>query len=253
MGSWPIALPSGLKNSHLPCSSVVPPHSQRRRRPFIVDLIDKWFIGVDPLLVSRAERDKLPGYPEQLKKSLFDKANAISLELARTPLLCSLICLVFFLQRGSLPKNRKQLYELSTQLLVETRDEHKGVRPDERFSNFDLDRRLRMLRAVALIMQEGSQSIQADQSIEVEKSRVVSWIQRQLKDQTTLALSAAEYLNFLVERSSLIREPSANRIDFVHRSFMEYLAAEEIVGLRTRFKFAIRFFRMNGGIVSRSA
>jgi hypothetical protein len=202
----------------------------------IVDLVDKWFNGVDATLVPRSERDKLPTYPEQLKKALFERNNAVSLQLARTPLLCSLICLVFFLQRGRLPRNRKQLYELSTQLLVETRDEHKGVKPDERFENFDLEKRLRLLRCVALIMQEGSESIQADQSIEVDKSRVLSWIDRLLKSQSALALSAKEYLNFLVERSSLIREPSANRIDFVHRSFMEYLAAEEIVTSKDAFQ-----------------
>jgi hypothetical protein len=167
----------------------------------IVDLIDKWFHGVDPTLVPRTEQDKLPGYPEQLKKALFERNNMVSLQLARTPLLCSLICLVFFLQRGRLPRNRKQLYELSTQLLVETRDEHKGVKPDERFANFDLDKRLRLLKAVALIMQEGSQSVQADQSIEVDKSRVISWLERQLKSQTALQLPARDYLNFLVERS----------------------------------------------------
>jgi NACHT domain len=195
----------------------------------IVDLIDRWFIGVDPNLLARDERDRLLGYPERLKKDLFEKNNYISLELARTPLLCSLICLVFFLHRGRLPRNRKQLYEFSTLLLVEMRDEQKGVRTDERFSNFDMEKRLQLMKYIALIMQEGSESVQADQSIEVDKDRVISWLDRHLSAQTALKLSAKDYLEFLVERCSIIREPSAGRIDFIHRSFMEYLAAEEIV------------------------
>jgi hypothetical protein len=202
----------------------------------IVDLIDKWFNGVDPNLLPRSERDKLAGYPDQLKKALFERENVVPLQLARTPLLCSLICLVFFLQLGRLPRNRKQLYELSTLLLVETRDEHKGVRPDPKFSNFNLEKRLRLLKSIALIMQEGSETVQADQSIEVERSRVLSWMEKLLIGQTILKLPANEYLDFLVERCSLIREPSAHHIDFVHRSFMEYLAAEEIVASKQPFQ-----------------
>jgi NACHT domain len=202
----------------------------------IVDLIDKWFNGVDPNLLPRSERDKLATYPDQLKKALFERENAVPLQLARTPLLCSLICLVFFLQLGRLPRNRKQLYELSTLLLVETRDEHKGVRPDPKFYNFNLEKRLRLLKAIALIMQEGSETVQADQSIEVERARVLSWMERLLTGQTTLKLPADEYIDFLVERCSLIREPSAHHIDFVHRSFMEYLAAEEIVASKQPFQ-----------------
>jgi hypothetical protein len=93
-----------------------------------------------------------------------------------------------------------------------------------------------LLSRTRLGTQEGSQSVQADQSIEVDKTRVLSWISRLLTSQSALGLKAEEYLNFLVERCSVIREPSANRIDFVHRSFMEYLAAEEIVASKEAFQ-----------------
>jgi hypothetical protein len=37
-------------------------------------------------------------------------------------------------------------------------------------------------------------------------------------------------VQYLVERSGLLREPVVDRIDFIHRTFQEYLAAKRIVG-----------------------
>ena len=122
----------------------------------LIDLIDKWYEGVDPSFLVRADQESIRFYPDSLKESLFDERNRAVLDLARTPLLCSLICMVFLLQKGRLPRDKRQLYDLSTTLLVETRDEARGLRTPDAFKGFNLERRLSMLRHLAIIMQEGS-------------------------------------------------------------------------------------------------
>ena len=184
----------------------------------------------------RQDRDQINHYANNLKDELFRDRNAVTLELARTPLLCSLICLVFLLQKGRLPKSRRQLYEYSTELLIELRDRSRRVPPGPEFENFDFRRKLKKLKHVALIMQEGSKSVDVDQTIEVPKKSVISWLSNYLKNQSVLGLDAEDYLEFLIDRCSIIREPSFGRIDFVHRSFMEYLAADELVSSREIFQ-----------------
>ena len=78
--------------------------------------------------------------------------NKAALELSRIPLLCSLICMVFFLRGGKLPKSRRGLYEISTKLLVETRDEHRGISVARKYSAFVGSRRIEVLRRIALLM-----------------------------------------------------------------------------------------------------
>jgi hypothetical protein len=95
------------------------------------------------------------------------------------------------------------------------------------------DRRLEVLRRLALLMQEGMDPDSQDQSIEIDKAIAVGFIEQWKKDTSLGELDATEILNFLVERCSIVREPVANRIDFLHRSFMEYLAANEAVIARS--------------------
>lgn len=198
----------------------------------IIDLIDNWYAGVDPNLVARPDQDEIALYPEKLKEKLFDRRNGEVLALARTPLLCSLICMVFFLHRGRLPENKRQLYEYSTELLVESRDEARGLKTSLALKSFNHQQRLKLLRHLALIMQEGSETLGADQNIEVARSSVVAWLADWMKKESALTESAGIYLNFLIERCSMIREPASERIDFVHRSFMEFLASDEIARVR---------------------
>ena len=42
-----------------------------------------------------------------------------------------------------------------------------------------------------------------------------------------MTADAAPTLRYLLERSGVIREPVVGRIDFVHRTFQEYLAGKQ--------------------------
>ena len=93
----------------------------------------------------------------------------------------------------------------------------------------ELLRRIEVLRTIAFLMQEGLDPDATDQLIEIEKKKVISFVKKWIDDNDFSALTPEEIVHFLIERCSVIREPVSNRIDFIHRSFMEYLAANEAV------------------------
>jgi hypothetical protein len=202
-------------------------------------LIDAWFDGLDQEYVHPSEREFLDKWPAKLKSQLFSPEGTEALRLGRSPLLCALICLVFYLDDGNLPKSRRALYEKATNLLLATRDERRRVRGPLEFESFSLEMREAVLRSIALEMQEGADGGKT-QSIETSRPTVLTIIDK-WKDRTAdVHASSDKILDFLIERCAIIREPALNRVDFVHRSFMEYLAANEIVlnrgahGVRTR-------------------
>lgn len=194
----------------------------------ISDFVDKWHLGVDEELLPHAERDDIKLYPERLKAEIFGENHKHALDLCRSPLLCALVCMVHFLRNGRLPDSKRQLYELATKLLIETRDEHRSIHTDETFKRFKLKHRLELLQHVALTMQEGNESTNQEQTIEVPKKSVEKWIQDWLEKEVAINVNSTDLLNFLVERCSIIREPVNDVIDFIHRSFMEYLSANQI-------------------------
>ncbi len=202
----------------------------------IIQLIDKWFSGVDPSLVPHGDLDRLQLYPELLKEEIFQDRHRSINELSRTPLLCSLICMSFLFQRGKFPESKKEIYEYSVNLLVSVRDEARNLLPPIELRNFDIQLRLDLLKYIALIMQEGAQITALDQTVEVHKEQVLSWILAWKKQKPQLTLKKEKYFEYLVDRCALIREPSYERVDFIHRSFMEYLAAERIAEVRQPFE-----------------
>lgn len=195
----------------------------------ISEFIDRWFDGVDPETRTLAGRDAdWEQLPHRLKTYLFTAPQEETLKLARSPLICSLVCLIFFLRDGTLPSSRRQLYEMATQLLIEVRDSARDVRVDAKFDVIDRDRRESLLQSIALEMQEGDTGAES-QSIEVRRDSVERIARKWLDDNRFQEISESELIDMLVERCAIIREPSSGMVDFVHRSFMEFLAANEIV------------------------
>ena len=70
----------------------------------ISNFIDRWHTGIDEDLLPFSERSEIKTFPRKLKAEMFLPANRMVLDLSRTPLLCALICMIFFLREGQLPK-----------------------------------------------------------------------------------------------------------------------------------------------------
>lgn len=140
--------------------------------------------------------------------------------LSNTPLLCALICALHLKQGSNLPKNRIELYDTALIMLLAARDNERKVE----VSLIDLSQaqRRNVIREFALWMHENGL---ADASEHEYLSSVQKTMQRIVGQES----NAQDAASFLLERSGVLREPAPQRIDFVHRTFLEYLAACAIV------------------------
>ncbi|MBO9681192.1 MAG: NACHT domain-containing protein [Flavisolibacter sp.] len=105
----------------------------------IQKFINNWF---------RLEQDRLAGTAERLIKLLFDKSNAPSLEIARTPLLLAFLCLTFD-ESQRFPSNRSSLYRRALLILVEKWAAEKRIHNDDIYQDLTSEIEIEMLSEMA--------------------------------------------------------------------------------------------------------
>ncbi|MFF5392002.1 NACHT domain-containing protein [Streptomyces sp. NPDC013012] len=143
-------------------------------------------------------------------------------QLATNPLMCGLICALHRDRRGFLPRGRKALYEAALSMLLSRRDRERD-----------------MGAPTGLVLDEAPQ-IQLIQ-------RLAYWLTlngRTQMDRAHAASIVAEAVpavpdasahppdrvfTHLLHRSGLLREPTADTVEFVHRTFQDHLAAKALV------------------------
>jgi hypothetical protein len=138
--------------------------------------------------------------------------------LATTPLLSALLCVLNLDQRAQLPTDRMELYRISLDMLLEGRDRARNVVTPDRVPSGDQ----------ALILQDVAYWLLKNSLTSADRERVEGRIATRLRQMPQVAMTAAGILDHLLVRSGVIREPAVGQVDFVHRTFQEYLAAKEI-------------------------
>ncbi|MFG2652247.1 NACHT domain-containing protein [Streptomyces sp. NPDC048436] len=160
--------------------------------------------------------------PEGLDDNLIQSLRA-SAELSRVatnPLMCSLICALHAERRGALPQGRAALYKAALSMLLERRDTERGV-PGPKLGEEAASEPLKRL-AYWLIRNERTQIERAD-AVEM-----VRRLQPQVPSLQELG-GPEEALQYLLERTGLLREPALGAVDFIHRTFQDYLGAKAVL------------------------
>ncbi|MCM2393360.1 NACHT domain-containing protein [Streptomyces albipurpureus] len=141
--------------------------------------------------------------------------------LAVNPLMCGLLCALHRERRGFLPHGRRDLYDAALRMLLERRDVERGVRPDDglRLSS----------ETQILLLQKLAHWLIRNSRVEMEHADAVTQLERSLGYMAHVQASPERVLRHLLERSGLLREPATGRIDFVHRTFQDYLGAKAMV------------------------
>ncbi|SMC85776.1 phosphorylase family protein [Kibdelosporangium aridum] len=136
-------------------------------------------------------------------------------DLARTPLLCAVLCALAYARKGvsSLPRRRVELYQAALEMLTGRRDSERHIAT----SPLGSTERIALLEDLAQWLIRNGQS-------EISRDKALRHVERALRSLRNVTLTAEEALQDLVERS-ILREPAVDLIDFVHRTFEEYLAA----------------------------
>lgn len=162
--------------------------------------------------------DELPQYEQSLLASLKDRAHLQS--LAGTPLLAAMLCAMHLTRGRHLPRDRMELYRNALHTLVHDRDADRNV-PSALDSKLSLGDKLVILRDLAWRLSDNNRT-------EVDLVRAAKYVTAKLRAMRHLdVLDGDQVLEQLRHRSGVLRSPAEGHMDFVHRTFQEYLAAKE--------------------------
>lgn len=149
-------------------------------------------------------------------------------DLARNPLLCAMLCALNYVNNEQLPENKMQLFEQCCEMLMDARDSQRNIDISiyDNVPKLDYIMKRRLLEEIAFRMIRNGVSSE-------NKGTIISFLEQLLKDTNiisndNISYSVENILNFLIERSGLIREPEEGVVDFIHKTFMEFLAVKTI-------------------------
>ncbi len=136
-------------------------------------------------------------------------------DLTGTPLMCTLTCLLFS-ERGKLAFRGIEIYRAFIEMFLERRDVQRDVGGPR-----DVPRHEMLLLLGALALQMVTEGLS-----EVSSAAALACIDRELRLLPRVPLDSEETYEYLVRHSGLLIQPVPSRVQFVHRTFMEYLCAE---------------------------
>jgi hypothetical protein len=170
--------------------------------------------------------DPKVGLAEELSQTL-DNTPAIK-RLATNPLLCAMICALHRDLDKKLPGSQSELCDELVKLLLERRDQSiRNRAAPALYAALDYTRKRTLVRHLAHHMVFNETSSLAFDIAEIKIAEVLA------DYPTSVTISTAEAATLvrqaLLERSGLLREVQHGRLDFLHNTFKEYLAAEAFV------------------------
>lgn len=157
---------------------------------------------------------------ELMTDSLYQKIRMSSSihRLASNPLMCALLCALHHDRNMKLPVNRSSLYEECTTMLLERRDSDRKIESSSYSSLSYLQKRI-IFDHIAYWMLKNNLTM-------ADKNVIEEVITSKLGHMNTESeIDPKELLTSMLERSGMIREVEIGKIDFIHKTFQEYMAA----------------------------
>jgi hypothetical protein len=195
----------------------------------IRELIENWHDAVDQENMDEQDRGTLLAEREKLPRRLKEPANRRVRELCRNPLLCSMVCALNWRQEGDLPQKRAELYEQCCDLLIDSRDRRRSIKVAEgNVAYLSKNDKELVLQRLAWDMMNNQVVTDVGQQIEISREDAESWVMLQVPRFEKLEAwkcTPSQVIDYLLDRTNLLREPARGRIDFPHRTFQEYLSA----------------------------
>ncbi|MEU6079923.1 NACHT domain-containing protein [Streptomyces sp. NPDC047108] len=140
--------------------------------------------------------------------------------LATNPLMCGLICALHRDRRGYLPQGRKELYGAALSMLLIRRDRERAMSGPE----VREEPQLQLLQRLAYwLIRNGRTEMDRAQA-----ERLIAAALPAVPEVARLGDAPAVFEHFL-QRSGLLREPGPDSVDFVHRTFQDFLGARAAV------------------------
>ncbi|MER7954829.1 NACHT domain-containing protein [Streptomyces sp. NPDC096030] len=143
-------------------------------------------------------------------------------QLATNPLMCGLICALHRSRRGFLPRGRKALYDAALSMLLSRRDRERDMGTPYGVELGEAPQIQLIQRIAYWLTLNGRTAIDRSHAESVVREAVPAITEAAGYDPDAV-------FTHLLHRSGLLREPTADTVDFVHRTFQDYLAAKALV------------------------
>ncbi|MFF2196081.1 NACHT domain-containing protein [Streptomyces sp. NPDC058157] len=144
--------------------------------------------------------------------------------LATNPLMCALLCALNRDRRMQLPRARKELYDAALDMLLVRRDTEREIAGVEGV-HLTRDEQILLLQRFAYwLIRNGQVQAAREEAVEL----VAEWLEAMPQVQG----NPEQVFTHLLIRSGLLREPVKGSVDFVHRTFQDYLGAKAAVESR---------------------
>ncbi len=188
----------------------------------IQNFVQKWFLSI-----AEKSTDAAQALANNFIQELELPQNRPIRELATSPLLLSLTCLVFqFLEH--FPAKRSEIYQQGLELLLIRWDEARGIKRDDLYHDLSLSHKIKLLSYIA-----SASFIKAEYLISESKiHQLISEYLYQLSSQPTdidiLREDSRKVLKSITTQHGLLVERARGIYSFSHLTFHEYFTAKEI-------------------------
>ncbi|MEW1754221.1 NACHT domain-containing protein [Streptomyces angustmyceticus] len=165
--------------------------------------------------------ERLDAYEQSLLAAVHTTQDLA--RLATNPLMCGLICALHRDRRGYLPTGRKELYDAALGMLLSRRDRERDMAAPTGIELGD-EPQIQLLQRLAYWLIRNGRN-------ELDRERAERIVGEALPAVPAAAEQgdATAIFRHLLLRSGLLREPAPGSVDFVHRTFQDYLGAKAAV------------------------
>jgi uncharacterized protein YcgI (DUF1989 family)/serine/threonine protein kinase len=195
----------------------------------IRQLVEAWYAAVEEKLTHAGDD---VGDLSQRAMTLFSElqANPRVMQLARNPLMCSVICALNQSREQKLPGDQRELCEALCNMMLYRREDEQS---DLQFDKFPEAYRDLSYAHRRDLLQELAQEMCLRGSSALDRSVAEGLIRKPLAAiEGRTADDAKAVLQALIERSGMLRARTEESVDFLHNTFKEFLAGEYFAELR---------------------
>ncbi|WP_406306100.1 NACHT domain-containing protein [Streptomyces sp. NBC_00885] len=183
--------------------------------------VRRWHDAVLTTVDEPDERQAIEQCRDALRTTLRQKHDLY--RLATNPLMCALICALHRDRLTHLPERRMELYAAALTMLLVRRDKEREIPVPDGLAPTE-EAQVQLLQRIAYWLIRNGRS-------EAAQATAVRIIREKLPAMPHMAPPdrAEDVFHYLLLRSGLLREPSVGTVDFIHRTFQDYLGAKAAV------------------------
>ncbi|MHC0066393.1 HEAT repeat domain-containing protein [Nostoc sp. UIC 10890] len=189
------------------------------------------------LFIQQWYNSRLPNNPEKAQERQESLKKALATQeriklLARNPLLLTIIALIHRYD-AHLPRQRHKLYEQAVDTLLINWDVNKGIE-SWKLNYIQLDDIKTLMQRLAYWIHSQGESGDKEGGTLIDRDELITQLSQYISDCTYQVQKhqaqeeAKRLVDHITERCGLLNEQGQDRYGFVHKTFQEYLAGEEI-------------------------